>query len=85
MHAGGGISLILAGDLVGVVTVFALWRRIRAAAAFALMIACGVAVGAGGLLVQERAGAGEWAVTLAALGATTPVHARLVFGPPRRG
>jgi hypothetical protein len=50
--------------------------------ALALTAACGTAIGAGGLLVQEDVGPASWAVALVVLGVLTPVHARLVFGEP---
>jgi hypothetical protein len=41
-----------------------------------------VAIGAGGLLVQGDADAGSWVITLTLLGTLSPLHGRLVFGPP---
>jgi len=43
-----------------------------------------MAIGAGGLLVQEGVGPGDWALTLLVLGALNPLHGRLVFGRPGR-
>jgi hypothetical protein len=77
-----GIALIASGSLVAVLVVFGLWRRLSTAAAMTILAVCGVVVGAGALLVQERASAFEWALTLVGLGVFAPVHARMVFGPP---
>ena len=62
--------------------VVALWRRLPPTAALALLAAAGAAVGAGGVLVQDRSGAGDVVVALVALAALTPLHCRLVFGRP---
>lgn len=82
---GTGIATIVAASALGLVVVFFLWRRMRPAAAFALMALCGVGVAAGGLLVQDDVSVASWVVALVVLGVLTPVHARLVFGPPGRG
>jgi hypothetical protein len=79
-----GIALIVAGSLLGLLTMFALWRRLPAPAALVLLAAAGMAIGAGALLVQEGAGAEDWALTLLVLGVLTPLHGRLVFGQPGR-
>jgi hypothetical protein len=81
---GAGVALIVAGSLVGLIVVFVLWRRLAPAVALALLAGCGVAVGAGGLLVQDVVTAAEWTLTLVALGVLAPLHARLVFGLPGR-
>jgi hypothetical protein len=77
-----GIALIVAASAVGAFIVFVLWRRIPPVLAFVSMAACGMAIGTGGLLVQEDVGAASWVLTLLVLGAIAPVHMRLVFGPP---
>jgi hypothetical protein len=64
--------------------VFVLWRRLPAAAASAVMAACGTGVAVGGLLVQHDVGTASWVVAVVALGVVAPIHARLVFGPPGR-
>jgi len=79
-----GVALLVDGSVAGLITQFWLWRRIPAPAAFALLAAAGIALGTGGLLVQDRAGPGDWALTLLVLGALTPLHGRLVFGSPGR-
>jgi len=82
---GVGVATIAVASACGLVIVFFLWRRLTPVTALALMAACGMAIGAGGLLVQEDVGPASWAVALVVLGLLTPVHARLVFGPPGRG
>lgn len=79
---GAGIATIVAASAVGLVTVSFLWHRLAAAAAFALLAVCGMGVATGGLLLQEDVGPASWAVALVVLGVLTPLHARLVFGPP---
>lgn len=79
---GAGIATIACAGGVGLVTVFFLWHRIPAPAAYGIVAACGVGLAAGGLLVQDEAGAASWLLALAALGVLAPVHTRLVFGPP---
>lgn len=84
MHEGTGIGLIAGGVLLALLCVFGLWHRVPAVLALGLVGVAGAAVGAGALLVQEHAASSDWAITLAALGALTPVHMRLVFGRPGR-
>ncbi len=84
VDVGAGVALIVAGSLVGVLTVFVLWRRVPGVAALLIASLCGISLGAGGLLVQEDVGAASWGFTLVVLGVLAPVHARLVFGPPGR-
>jgi hypothetical protein len=81
---GSGVATIVGASALGLVTVFGLWRRLPAAAAFAAVTACGVGVAVGGLLVQDDVGTASWVVAVLALGVVAPVHARLVFGPPGR-
>ena len=82
MDVGAGVALIVAASAVGAVIVFGLWRRIPPVLAFVSVAACGMAIGTGGLLVQEDVGAASWVVTLVLLGLIAPVHMRLVLGPP---
>jgi 4-hydroxybenzoate polyprenyltransferase len=79
---GVGVATIAVASACGLVIVFFLWRRLPPVTALALMAACGMAIGAGGLLVQEDVGPASWAIALVVLGMGTPVHARLVFGQP---
>lgn len=85
MHPEAGIGLIVGGVSLALLVVLALWRRIAPPLAFGLLAATGVAVGAGALLVQEHVGAGDWVITIGALGVLTPIHMRLVFGRPGGG
>ena len=83
MHQGIGILLIVAASAVGGFLVFGPpWRSMAAGPAIASVAACGVAIAAGGLLLQEDVGAASWVLALVALGIVAPVHTRLVFGPP---
>ena len=84
MNVGAGIALIVAGSLLGLLTVLGLWRRLPGSASLILLAAAGVTLGAGALLVQEGAGRGDWALTLLVLGGLIPLHGRLVFGRPGR-
>jgi hypothetical protein len=85
VNVGAGIALIAAGSAVGALIVFGLWRRVSPGPAFGSLAVCGMAIAAGGLLVQEDVGPASWAVALAALAVLAPLHMRLVFGPPGRG
>jgi len=57
------------------------WRRVGRAALGLLAIA-GAAVGSGALLIQSRAGPGDYAITMGALALLAPLHARVLLGPP---
>jgi hypothetical protein len=82
---GTGVAMIAVATVCGLVIVLFLWRRLSPPSALALIAVCGMGLGAGGLLVQDDVGLASWAVTLVVLGVLTPVHARLVFGPPGQG
>lgn len=83
VHPGVGILLIVGASGVGAFLVFGpAWRSMPAGPAIASVAACGAAIAAGGLLLQEDVGPASWVVALVALGILAPVHARLVFGPP---
>ena len=56
MWTGAGVATIVGASALGLVTVFVLWRRMPAAAAYVLMASCGVGVAVGGLLVQDDVG-----------------------------
>ena len=84
MALGAGVALIVAGSLGSLLVLFGAWRRLSPFPAFVLLAVCGVAIGAGGLLVQDDAPLGSWVITLGLLGALSPFHGRLVFGPPGR-
>jgi hypothetical protein len=82
VNDGAGVTLIVAGSVLSLLTLFVLWRRLPVPAAFVLLAVSGTAIGAGALLVQEGVGPGDWALTLIVLGTLTPLHGRLVFGRP---
>ncbi|MGH2589795.1 MAG: hypothetical protein ACRDGW_03240 [Actinomycetota bacterium] len=82
MNEGVGISLIVAGGLLAILTSLLLWRRLPMAAAFGVLAASGAIVGTGALLVQNEVGGADWAITLVALGVLAPMHAWLLFGRP---
>jgi hypothetical protein len=84
VSTGAGVATIAGASVLGLLTVFVLWRRLPPVAAFAVIAACGVGVAVGGLLVQDDVGKASWVVAIVALGVLAPVHARLVFGPPGR-
>jgi hypothetical protein len=74
--------MIVAGASFACVVMFGLWRRVSGPLALGLVGLSGAVAGAGGLLVQDDVGAASWFVTMFAFVVMTPVHARLVFGPP---
>jgi hypothetical protein len=82
MAVGAGVALIAAGALGSLLVLFAAWRRLSAPLAFGLLVLGGAAIGAGGLLVQDEASVGSWVITMGLLGGLSPLHGRLVFGPP---
>lgn len=82
MAPGVGVALIAAGALGCLLVLFTAWHRVPASLALGLLVLCGFAVGAGGLLVQQEAGMASWVITLGLLGVLSPLHGRLVFGPP---
>jgi hypothetical protein len=82
MADGAGVALIAAGALGSLLVLFAGWRRLSALLALGILVLCGLAIGAGGLVVQAESGVGSWVITVGLLGALSPLHGRLVFGPP---
>jgi hypothetical protein len=82
MAVGAGVALIAGGALGSLLVLFAGWRRLSAPLAFGLLVLCGVAIGAGGLLFQDEVSLGSWVITVGLLGALSPFHGRLVFGLP---
>jgi xanthosine utilization system XapX-like protein len=81
MHDAVGIALIVAGSVVGVVTAFVLRTRWPAPAVAVVLTACGVAIGAGALLVMRHVSATNWAVTIVLMAFLVPAHVRVVLGP----
>ena len=75
------IGLILGGTALGSVVVL-LWHVIPAGAALVAVSALGAVIGVGAMLLQDDPGPADWIVALGLLIAFTPVHCRLVFGPP---
>jgi hypothetical protein len=82
VHVEAGIALIVAASAIGAMIVFGLWQRLPAGLAFGFLAGCGMALAAGGLLMQEDVGAASWVVALGALAVLTPLHLRLLFVPP---
>jgi len=82
VHLGAGVALIVAGASWGCVVAFGLWHRLPGPIAVPLAGLSGALAGVGGLLVQDDVGAVSWVVTMLAFVVLTPVHTRLVFGPP---
>jgi len=79
---GAGIVLIAGGVVLSLPVLFVSWRRLSPPLAYGLLVVCGVAIGAGGLLVQDGASTGSWLIALGTLGTLSPFHGRLVFGRP---
>lgn len=82
MHRAAGIGLVCGGALLGLATSLVLWRRLAPVLAVALAAVSGAVVAGGALLVQDHAGAGDWAIAVGVLAALTPIHGRVVFGRP---
>ena len=81
MHDAVGIALIVAGSAVGLFTAFVLRTTWPAAVVAAVLVACGLAIGAGALLVMKHVSATNWAVTLVLMAFLVPAHVRVVLGP----
>jgi len=77
-----GVAAIVAGSALGVLTVLWLWRRIPASVAVLGAVLAGMLISAGALLVQDAPSAADWVVTMVVLGGLSPLHAKLMFGPP---
>ena len=82
MQVGVGVALIVAASAIGALIVFGMWHRLSAGPAFGSLAVCGAGIAAGGLLVQEDVGVASWVVAPVVLAVLTPLHMRLVFGPP---
>jgi hypothetical protein len=78
------VVLIAAGVACGAFTLFVLWPRLPAVAGLILTAICGAAVAAGGLLMREDPGVGDWILAVAVLSSLAALHSRLVFGLPGR-
>ena len=77
-----GVACIVVGTGIVLLTIGVGWRRVPGSISIALLVLGGVLVGAGGLLVQDHVGAGDWIVALSVLGALAPLHFWLVLGRP---
>jgi uncharacterized membrane protein YdjX (TVP38/TMEM64 family) len=82
VHPGGGAASIAAGVVCGSFTLFVLWSRLPTVPGLLFTAVCGAAIAAGGLLLQEDAGVGDWILAVAVLASLAALHSRLVFGPP---
>ena len=76
-----GIALILGGSAVALAAAFILRVRLPSAVVALALAVAGVAVAAGGLLVQDEVQAYDWVVALPLMAALTPLHVRFVLGP----
>jgi hypothetical protein len=82
MSDGVGVVLIVAGAGLGIGVSFTAWPRWPAALGLTVVTIAGLLVAAGALVVQDRVGAADWAVTTLVLGVLTPMHAWILFGRP---
>ena len=87
MHDGAGVALIVAGGAIGLVTALLLRTRAPAIVIAGVLTGCGLALGAGALLVQDHVSTTNWVLTLALIAFLVPAHVRIVLGPfgPRPG
>ncbi len=83
MNVSLGFTLVAIAVIVGALAL-SRWRRLTGRLALATLALCGIAAGAGALLLQDDVRAVEWLVTLALLGSATPLHGRLVLGASGR-
>ena len=81
MHVGVGVSLIAVGAAVALATAFFVRTRAPAALVAAILTLCGLALGAGALLVQDHVSTTNWVLTLVLVGFLVPGHVRIVLGP----
>ena len=81
MHRAVGIALIVAGSLVGLAFAFVARRRAPAVLVAAVLALCGLALGAGALLVLHHVSVTNWTVTLVLMAILVPAHVRVVLGP----
>lgn len=72
--------MIAAGAAFGLFTVFVLWPRLPSIVGLTLIAVCGGAIAAGGLLLRDDPGTGDWILAIAVLAVLAPLHSRLVFG-----
>jgi hypothetical protein len=84
VRTGLGLALTTTATIAALVVVLTLWRRVAPGIALALVGALSAAGGVGVLLLQDDPGPADWVVAPAVLAAFTPLHCRMVFGPPGR-
>jgi hypothetical protein len=81
------MALIAAGAAGALLTALLLRTRLSAAAVLVLLVAFGACIGAGALIVQDRPGLADWAVTVPLVALLLPAHVRILlgrFGPAGR-
>jgi hypothetical protein len=86
VNVGAGIALIVSGAVVAVPTAFLLRTRAPAALVATILAACGLALGAGALLVQDHVSTTNWVLTCVLVTFLVPAHVRIAlgrFGPAR--
>ena len=78
--------MLVTGSVVASITAFMLRTRLPGPIVALVLLACGVALGVGGLTVQDEVSTTEWVLAPLAMAALAPVHVRVVLGPfgPRR-
>ncbi|MFN2545119.1 MAG: hypothetical protein ABR600_11210 [Actinomycetota bacterium] len=81
MHDGWGIALIVAGAVVALGTAFGLRTRASAPVVGIVLLACGLSLGTGALLVQDDVSRTNWVVTVVLMSVLAPAHVRVVLGP----
>jgi hypothetical protein len=81
MHRAVGIALIVGGSLVGLAFAFPLRRKAPAVVVAVVLALCGLALGAGALLVLQHVSATNWTITLVLMTILVPAHVRVVLGP----
>jgi hypothetical protein len=81
VNVGAGVTLIVAGAAVALPTAFLLRTRVPAAFVASILALCGLALGAGALLVQDHVSTTNWVLTCVLVTFLVPAHARIVLGP----
>jgi hypothetical protein len=81
VHVGTGVALIVIGAAVALPTALLLRTRAPAAVVAAILALCGLALGAGALLVQDHVSTTNWILTCVLVTFLVPAHARIVLGP----
>ena len=76
-----GVALIAGGGAVAVLVTAFLRGRAPGLVVAGILTACGAALGAGALLVQDHVSTTNWAVTEVMIAFLVPAHVRIVLGP----